>query len=155
VVLTVYGEQQGARLGYNPKKRGRRSYHPLLCFESNAGVLARLLPTGNAVAHTGAVRFMERCLARSFHRGAQSCAGASDSGFYNGKLLGMLENKGCGYAVVANNSPRSGAGRRPGSSKLQHGWEVAEFSYKAHGCQGPAFCSYSPTIPKTRSKLSN
>ena len=26
VVLTVYGRQQGARPGYNPKKKGRRSY---------------------------------------------------------------------------------------------------------------------------------
>lgn len=34
VVLTLYGHQQGARVGYNPKKRGRRSYHPLLCFEA-------------------------------------------------------------------------------------------------------------------------
>jgi hypothetical protein len=31
VVLTLYGKQQGARLGYNPKKKGRPSYHPLLC----------------------------------------------------------------------------------------------------------------------------
>jgi len=39
-------EQQGARLGYNPKKRGRRSYIiPLLCFESPGRSLARLLPT--------------------------------------------------------------------------------------------------------------
>jgi hypothetical protein len=34
VVVTVYGKPQGARLGYNPKKKGRRSYHPLLCFEA-------------------------------------------------------------------------------------------------------------------------
>jgi len=39
----------------------------------------------------------------------------------------MLENKGCGYAVVANNShdPVPGAGQAV--PKLQHGWEVAEF----------------------------
>ena len=35
VVVTIYGKQEGARVGYNPKKRGRRSYHPLLCFESH------------------------------------------------------------------------------------------------------------------------
>src|SRR3989304_883872 len=28
VVLTVYGHQQRAKVGYNPKKHGRRSYHP-------------------------------------------------------------------------------------------------------------------------------
>ena len=31
-VTTVYGNQQGAAKGYNPKKRGRKSFHPLLCF---------------------------------------------------------------------------------------------------------------------------
>ena len=31
-VMPVYGNQQRAGLGYNPKKRGRKSYHPLLCF---------------------------------------------------------------------------------------------------------------------------
>src|SRR5258708_19313675 len=35
VVLTLYGKQQGARKGYNPKKKGRPSYHPILCFESH------------------------------------------------------------------------------------------------------------------------
>src|SRR5437867_811396 len=37
VVLTLYGHQQGARVGYNPKKKGRRSYHPALCFEAYLG----------------------------------------------------------------------------------------------------------------------
>lgn len=31
-VTPVYGSQQRAGLGYNPKKRGRKSYHNLLCF---------------------------------------------------------------------------------------------------------------------------
>ena len=31
-VLTLYGKQEMARIGYNPKKWGRPSYHPLLCF---------------------------------------------------------------------------------------------------------------------------
>ena len=35
VVLTIYGKLQYARVGYNPHKRGRRSYHPLVCFEAH------------------------------------------------------------------------------------------------------------------------
>jgi len=31
-VKTVYGDQQRAKKGYNPKKWGRKSYHPLLAF---------------------------------------------------------------------------------------------------------------------------
>ena len=30
-VRTAYGHQQRASVGYNPKKRGRRSFHPLFC----------------------------------------------------------------------------------------------------------------------------
>jgi len=31
-VLILYGKQEMARIGYNPQKWGRPSYHPLLCF---------------------------------------------------------------------------------------------------------------------------
>jgi len=31
-VETVYGNQQRAKVGYNPKKPGRKSFHPLLYF---------------------------------------------------------------------------------------------------------------------------
>lgn len=31
-VLVLYGKQAMARIGYNPKKWGLPSYHPLLCF---------------------------------------------------------------------------------------------------------------------------
>ena len=32
-VIIIHGWAEGARVGYNPKKSGRRSYPPLLCFE--------------------------------------------------------------------------------------------------------------------------
>lgn len=31
-VLVLYGRQEFAKIGYNPVKKGRPSYHPLLCF---------------------------------------------------------------------------------------------------------------------------
>ena len=31
-VLILYGKQEMARVGYNPQKWGRPSYHPLVCF---------------------------------------------------------------------------------------------------------------------------
>jgi hypothetical protein len=53
-VLTRYGDQDGAEIGYNPTKPGRTSHHPLLC--EIAG--ARLLPMlhyrpGNSGSKTG------------------------------------------------------------------------------------------------------
>src|SRR4030067_1975714 len=35
-VVTVFGRQEGAAAGYNPRYRGKRSYDPLLCLESNS-----------------------------------------------------------------------------------------------------------------------
>jgi hypothetical protein len=136
VVLTVYGEQQGSRVGYNPKKRGRRSYHPLLCFESQRQEYWHgSFRPGNVAAKAGTVKFMERCLAKVPSHVARSRVRVrADSGFYEGKLLGMLENKGCGYAVVAKQfgtiQRRAQAAR---FQNLHHDWQAAEFSYQAHG----------------------
>src|SRR5487761_935296 len=38
-VLTVFGHQEGAEVGYNPHYRGKRSYDPLLCFEASSSFL--------------------------------------------------------------------------------------------------------------------
>ncbi len=38
-VVTVYGRQEGAAVGYNPRYRGKRSYDPLLCLEANSSFL--------------------------------------------------------------------------------------------------------------------
>ena len=38
-VLTVFGNQEGAEVGYNPHYRGKRSYDPLLCLEANSSFL--------------------------------------------------------------------------------------------------------------------
>ncbi len=66
VVVTVYGRQQGARVGYNPKKHGRRSYHPLLCFEAHCQeFLHGSLRSGDAAVSTGVVAFVQRCLAKA------------------------------------------------------------------------------------------
>lgn len=48
-VETVYGNQEGAEFGYNPTKRGRASYHPLLFFDGiSRGLLNARLRPGNA-----------------------------------------------------------------------------------------------------------
>ena len=35
-IVTVFGHQEGAAVGYNPRYRGKRSYDPLLCVEANS-----------------------------------------------------------------------------------------------------------------------
>ena len=38
--VTVFGRQEGAGVGYNPRYRGKRSYDPLLCLEANSALLS-------------------------------------------------------------------------------------------------------------------
>jgi len=37
-VVTVFGRQEGAAVGYNPRYRGKRSYDPWLCVEANSSL---------------------------------------------------------------------------------------------------------------------
>lgn len=64
-VETVYGNQQRAKVGYNPKKPGRKSFHPLLCFigETRDFLWGRFRP-GNKNTAQGAVEFLRECLRR-------------------------------------------------------------------------------------------
>src|SRR2546429_9030696 len=47
-VLTVFGHQEGAEVGYNPRYRGKRSYDPLLCVEANSSFLWDVEQIGRA-----------------------------------------------------------------------------------------------------------
>jgi Transposase DDE domain group 1 len=136
VVLTLYGQQQGARVGYNPKKKGRRSYHPLLCFEAHAQEFWHgSLRPGDTSANTGVIGFLERCRAKVPSTVAHSRVRIrADCGFFGGKLLGFLEQAGWGYAIVAKQYRTI---RHKALSarfqKLGGGWQVAEFFYQATG----------------------
>ena len=40
--LTSYGQQEGAKKGYNPKKKWRDSHHPLIAFISDLRFIANI-----------------------------------------------------------------------------------------------------------------
>jgi hypothetical protein len=62
-VKTVYGRQQGTAKGYNPHKRGARSYHPLLAFCSDTKEIVQAwLRTGSAYTSNGMVAFIQQLL---------------------------------------------------------------------------------------------
>jgi hypothetical protein len=57
-VMTRYGAQEGACLGYNPAKPGRPSHHLLMAFVANTRMMANFwLRPGNAHTLGGAVAF--------------------------------------------------------------------------------------------------
>jgi hypothetical protein len=134
-VLIVYGRAEGARVGYNPKKPGRRSYHPLLCFEATLQEFWHgSLRPGNAGAATGAVPFIKVCLAKAPSSIARSrIRFRMDSGFYGSRVIRFLDASGCGYVMVArqyrNLKARAQACR---FHALGNDWEVGEFREKVH-----------------------
>jgi hypothetical protein len=133
VVLTVYGTQQGARLGYNPKKKGRRSYHPLLCFEAHGQEFWHgSLRPGDCAANTGVIPFFKRCLAKVPPQIARSRIRVrADAGFFSRKLVSYLDQAGCGFIIVARTYPNLCAlAAKAGFKRLHFGWEVAELVYR-------------------------
>jgi len=133
VVLVVYGHAGGAAVGYNPKKRGRRSYHPVFCFESQWHEFWHgSLRPGNAGAATGIIGFLQRCLAKVPGTIArQRIRFRMDSGFFGKRVVEFLDRHGYGYVIVAKESRTIKARARQLSfTTLQNGWEDGEFTYR-------------------------
>jgi len=99
-VLTRYGKQQGAKRGYNPKKRGRPSHHPLLAFLGSGYVVNLWNRSGNTTSGEGCLPFFQQTVAAlgdDFRVRRLLC----DSGFYLVKFIEHLETKGYSYIVAA------------------------------------------------------
>jgi hypothetical protein len=140
VVLTLYGKQQGARKGYNPRKKGRPSYHPLLCFEAHGQEFWHgSLRPGDAASVSGARFLVQRCLQKvPSHIARSRIRFLADSGFFAGKLVEALDQAGCGYIVVASKVKNFLApAHRAGFQPMPWGWEVAEFDYKPQKWKAP------------------
>lgn len=140
VVLTIYGKLQFARVGYNPKKKGRRSYHPLLCFEAHLQEFWHgSLRPGNAASSTGAVPFVARCLAKVPKQIARARIRIrADSGFFGRRVIEFLDSIGCGYVIVAKEySTIKSQARGCRFKTLGNGWEAGEFRYQPHRWKCP------------------
>jgi len=130
-VLVVYGQQEQARRGYNPIKRGRPSYHPLLCFEGQSKDFwhGELRP-GDVHTASGTLNLLTACLAK-IPSGVRSVIIRADKGFYDHALVAWLEEQRAGFVIVARLTA-------PIKRKLAHlryvspsrGVEVAEFRYQ-------------------------
>lgn len=94
-------QQQGAARGYNPRRPGRLSHHPLLAVLAEANfVLHSWLRSGNAGASQGAAQFLNEALSLLGEQHRIRCVRA-DSGFYGDHFLSFLEEHALPYIVVA------------------------------------------------------
>lgn len=104
-VNTVYGKQMGAKKGYNPKNKGKRSYQPILSFIAQTGEFIGGKqrkgdrPTGEEVAkHLREVfeSIPKRCK-RIFAR--------ADAGFYCNEAIKVYLEYKVLFVVVAQKTP--------------------------------------------------
>jgi len=133
VVLTLYGKQQGAHLGYNPKARGRPSYHPILCFEAHGQEFWHgSLRPGDAGSNTGARHFVKCCLGKVPSSIARTrIRFLADAGFFSGALVDDLDQSGCGYTIVCRSyEAYKQMAEKAGFTDVKLGWGFAEFYHR-------------------------
>lgn len=138
-VRGVYGKQEGAAKGFNSKKKGQRSYHPLLCFVAeNRECLHNWFRTGSAYSANGSVDFMKECFAKLPKRVWKVFVRA-DSAFFDGALLDLLESKGCQYLIKVNLRGLTALLEKQSWRKIagRPGYESAKFEYKCSGWSKP------------------
>jgi hypothetical protein len=99
-VKTSYGKQEGVAKGYNPHKRGAKSYHPLLAFCSyTKEILQGWLRTGNAYTANGVIAFVQQMLAHV--PSSTHLIFRCDSGFFSGLFMDFLDKLNHGYLIKA------------------------------------------------------
>lgn len=131
-VFERYGTPEGALKGYNPKKRGRPSHHPLFAVLAEARCIAHVwLRSGNTASARGTTAFLAEALALLEGRVTVALVRA-DSGFFDEAILTALEAAALPYAIVARFTSLLQAGVyglpfRP----FAPGLEVAELVYQA------------------------
>jgi hypothetical protein len=132
--VTVFGSQEGAAVGYNPRYRGKRSYDPLLCLESNSSFLwdAELRP-GNAGTWEGSVELLACCFL-NIPTDLREVRVRADAGFGFHPVLEMLEQGPAQYAVVARMT--TSLQRKLGGllyQRMNPRWEIADCEHKPTG----------------------
>ena len=91
-VITRYGEQQGAKKGYNKHKPGRKSQHPIIAFVSDVEMVANFwLRSGDAHTANNFKAFLEETL--SFFGNKKIGLLRLDSGFYDQSIFDYLEQE--------------------------------------------------------------
>lgn len=133
-MVTVFGHQDGAEVGYNPRYRGKRSYNPLVCIEANSSYLWDTeLRAGNAGTWEGSVELLDTCFA-NVPPDIREIRTRADAGFAFNPVLEALESQSAQYAVVARLTQ---AFRRllPGLGYefVNRDWEMADLEHRPHG----------------------
>lgn len=138
-VIGVFGSQEGAEKGYNPLKKGQKSYHPVFCFIAETReCLSSWLRPGNTYPANGAAEFCKECFAR-LPKGVWKVFVRADSAFFNGALLDFIEGKGASYLIKVKMKGLEALLEVRKWKKVRNisGFESAEFEYQCEGWSKP------------------
>ena len=141
-VQGVFGTQEGANKGYNPKKKGQRSYHPLLCFVGETRECwHNWFRCGNVFSANGCAEFAKECFARLPKR-VWSLWLRGDSAFFNGALLDEAESRGAHYTikVAMRGLTKLLASKTWRQQPNRPDWEVTDFQHHCRGWQRSRRC---------------
>jgi hypothetical protein len=104
-VTPVYGTQQRAGLGYNPKKKGRKSYHPLLCFIGETrDYMGGLFRSGKHHTSYHAVKFLQSMI-KKLPSHIEDIRLRADGGFFSREMIDYLIKKGIEFYMVVPIQP--------------------------------------------------
>ena len=134
--LLVYGDHEGARRAYNPRRRDAKSYEPLICFEANSGLFwSGTQRPGGTVGADEVVPFLEHCWAM-MPRSVREVRVRGDANFYSEATLIWLEDRRAQYAIVARlTAPLKRRVTALRYRAISAHWEVGETLYQATGWQ--------------------
>ena len=149
-VDTVCGRQEGSAKGYNPKKKGARSYHPQIAFLAETKeILQAWFRTGSAYTSNGVVEFTKQLLAHLPNRMRIIFRG--DSGYFVGDLLELLDARGHGYLIKVKlrNLVALLTAQNWTAIKGQPDWEQCEFQHRCSGwSRSRRFAAVRMKLPK-------
>ena len=133
-VMTRYGEQQGSHKGYNPKKKGRASHHPLFAFIADLRMVANCwLRSGDTSSANNCMNFLQETFA--ILQSKTIGLFRADSGFCSGKVFDFMEDKKIPYVIAGRIHALLQQKIKDTTvwNVLDKGLWITEFTYQAKG----------------------
>lgn len=134
-VITRFGEQEGAELGYNPRYKGRKSHHPILAFLAEPKMVANSwIRSGNSASNTEFIEFLQNTFTMVPRHKVSLLRG--DSGFCSNKIFRYLEGIALDYIIAA--PMKAGLvdhilTQKQWLTTQTKGIDICSFEYKAQG----------------------
>lgn len=133
-VMTRYGEQEGAKVGYNPHKPGRASHHPLIAFMADMRMVVNAwMRPGNTASLSNSLNFLDETF--EILQNKKVGLVRTDSGFFSEKFMRYFEERQIHYITAAKFiSPiKSEIRSHKKWVQIADGIDMTEWDYKLPG----------------------